>query len=328
MPCSSLTGLNSQTPSAVRPSSSPVHSRPSFHRVPLCKVRRAAKVVRLLSGRVHPSLGGSVLSVSPLPVSPFTDSEWTKEETDYLFRIVHEYDLRWYVIHDRYDYPDGPVRAIEVPCPHAPSIHALTSQSGPQGPLLQRLSQAHQEQTMGRGRAGQVPASQQLPVRQRYILTCQSPQRISRKPNPEREMMRKNYIASLEDRTPDEIAEEEALFVELKRLEQNERKFRKERDDLLRTLLGVDSGLPGIVVEEDGPSALSVEGTKKKKKGTALDFELPPTPSNIIQLGPPVTKRAPPPKSAVYGETEALTQRLQLIRLQTRNTALFASNPP
>lgn len=139
--------------------------------------------------------------------------------------------------------------------------------------------------------------------------------------------MRKNYIASLEDRTPDEIAEEEALFIELKRLEQNERKFRKERDDLLRTLLGVDSGLPDIVVEEDGPSALSIEGTKKKKKGTAFDMDIPSTPSNIIQLGPPVTKRTLPPKSTVYGETDAISQCRQLNRPQTRNTASFASNP-
>ena len=64
----------------------------------------------------------------PLTVSyPFTDNEWTKEETDYLFSLVHEYDLRWYVIHDRYDYPHGPVRAIEVTCVDAPSIHPLTS---------------------------------------------------------------------------------------------------------------------------------------------------------------------------------------------------------
>lgn len=139
--------------------------------------------------------------------------------------------------------------------------------------------------------------------------------------------MRKNYIASLQDRTPEEIAEEEALFIELKRLEQNERKFRKERDDLLRTLLGVDSGLPDIVVEEDGPSALSIEGFKKKKKGTGLDINLPSTPSNIIQLGPPVTRKPPPAKSAVYGETDTLSQSLQLIQPQTRSTASSASSP-
>lgn len=33
------------------------------------------------------------------------DKDWTKEETDYLFSVVQEYDARWYIIHDRYTYP-------------------------------------------------------------------------------------------------------------------------------------------------------------------------------------------------------------------------------
>ncbi|KAG6378754.1 hypothetical protein JVT61DRAFT_13027 [Boletus reticuloceps] len=193
------------------------------------------------------------------------DSEWTKEETDYLFSIVQEYDLRWYVIHDRYNFPDGPIRAIED--------------------LKDRYYSVCRKLIRNRPCAGDESSRSQLLNSYQF--------------DKEREKMRKNYVASLEDRTPEEIAEEEALFVELKRLEQNERKFRKERDDLLRTLLGADSGLPDIVVEEDGPAALSIEGIRKKKKG-GPDFDLPPTPSNIIQLGPPVSKRPPPPKSAVY----------------------------
>ncbi|KAN0097425.1 hypothetical protein V8E55_001871 [Tylopilus felleus] len=193
------------------------------------------------------------------------DSEWTKEETDYLFNIVQEYDLRWYVIHDRYDYPSGPVRAIED--------------------LKDRYYSVCRKLIRNRPWAGDESGKSQLLNSYQF--------------DKEREKMRKNYIASLEDRTPEEIAEEEALFVELKRLEQNERKFRKERDDLLRTLLGVDSGLPDIVVEEDGPAALSIDLKKKNKKGTGLDIDFPPTPSNIIQLGPPITKK-PPAKSAVY----------------------------
>ncbi|KAF8450496.1 hypothetical protein L210DRAFT_956608 [Boletus edulis BED1] len=193
------------------------------------------------------------------------DSEWTKEETDYLFSIVQEYDLRWYVIHDRYNFPDGPIRAIED--------------------LKDRYYSVCRKLIRNRPWPGDESTRSQLLNSYQF--------------DKEREKMRKNYVASLEDRTPEEIAEEEALFVELKRLEQNERKFRKERDDLLRTLLGADSGLPDIVVEEDGPAALSIEGIRKKKKG-GLDIDLPPTPSNIIQLGPPVSKRPPPPKSAIY----------------------------
>ncbi|KAG8218672.1 hypothetical protein J3R82DRAFT_4338 [Butyriboletus roseoflavus] len=194
------------------------------------------------------------------------DNEWTKEETDYLFKIVQEYDLRWYVIHDRYDYPDGPVRAIED--------------------LKDRYYSVCRKLIRNRPWAGDESAKSQLLNSYQF--------------DKEREKMRKNYIASLEDRTSEEIAEEEALFIELKRLDQNERKFRKERDELLRTLLGVDSGLPDIAVEEDGPSALSIEGIKKKKKGAAIDIDLPPTPSNIIQLGLPITKKAPSAASALY----------------------------
>lgn len=43
-----------------------------------------------------------------------TDREWTKEETDYLFERVKEYDLRWHIIADRYDYPGGKTRTMEV----------------------------------------------------------------------------------------------------------------------------------------------------------------------------------------------------------------------
>jgi DNA methyltransferase 1-associated protein 1 len=119
----------------------------------------------------------------------------------------------------------------------------------------------------------------------------------------DREVTRKKYVLSLENRTPEQIAEEEALYIEIKRLEQNERRFKRDREELLRTLAGVDSGLPDIVaaVEEEGPMGLGID-TKKKKKGAGLfDMDSPLTPSNIISLGPPVTKRAPSAKSAAHG---------------------------
>lgn len=114
--------------------------------------------------------------------------------------------------------------------------------------------------------------------------------------------MRKNYIESLEQRSQEEIAEEEALFIELKRLEQNERKFKKDREELLRTLLGIDSGLPDIVVVEDGPPSLSAD-PKKKKKGITSDMDMPSTPTNIMSSGPPILKRPQSVKTAVYGES-------------------------
>jgi DNA methyltransferase 1-associated protein 1 len=58
-----------------------------------------------------------------------------------------------------------------------------------------------------------------------------------------REIKRKQYASELFHLTAAEIAEEEALYVEIKRLEQNERRYRADRDDLLRTVVGLDSDL-------------------------------------------------------------------------------------
>lgn len=121
--------------------------------------------------------------------------------------------------------------------------------------------------------------------------------------------MRKKYLASLESRTAPEIAEEEALFVELKRLEQNERRFKKERDDLLRTLLGIESGLQDIQAEEEGainPQANeSISTTKKTRKKAAAEPDTPTSASTnganaTISLGPAIPKKQSA-KSAASG---------------------------
>lgn len=48
-----------------------------------------------------------------MPYVANLEEGWTKEETDYLFSLVEEYDLRFVVISDRYDYT-GSTRTVEV----------------------------------------------------------------------------------------------------------------------------------------------------------------------------------------------------------------------
>jgi len=94
----------------------------------------------------------------------------------------------------------------------------------------------------------------------------------------ENERRRKAYIESLDARTPEQIAEENALFMQLKKLEQTERKFKAERDLLLLKLGGIESGLPHI--SEDDPSTLSGDPSRKRKKGGGhYEPETPSTPS-------------------------------------------------
>jgi DNA methyltransferase 1-associated protein 1 len=109
--------------------------------------------------------------------------------------------------------------------------------------------------------------------------------------------MRKKYLLSLESRTPKELAEEEALYIELKRIEQNEKRFKQDRDRLLRTLLGAECGLPDLPIDEDGP----LGDPKKRRKGAPSELDSPATPSSSLFSAIP--RRAQSAKSAAEGST-------------------------
>jgi len=97
--------------------------------------------------------------------------------------------------------------------------------------------------------------------------------------------------------------EEEALYIEIKKLEQNERRFKREREDLLRLLAGTDSGLPDIT--EDDIASLGQLPTidpKIKKKKSGIDSESPVTPSTL-SAGVPVIKRPQPAKNMAFGKS-------------------------
>jgi DNA methyltransferase 1-associated protein 1 len=131
--------------------------------------------------------------------------------------------------------------------------------------------------------------------------------------------MRKKYLLSLENRAPKELAEEEALYVELKRIEQNEKRFKQDRDRLLRTLLGAECGLPDLPIDEDGP----LGDPKKRKRGVPNELDSPATPSSSL-FASAIPKRAQSAKSAAEGTHRChhlprssptfffLTERLQM----------------
>lgn len=69
-----------------------------------------------------------------------------------------------------------------------------------------------------------------------------------------REVKRKQYASELYHLTAAEIAEEEALYIEVKRLQQVEKRYRSDRDDLMRTVMGLDSGL--VELDQDNTEAI------------------------------------------------------------------------
>ncbi|WFD36365.1 swr complex subunit [Malassezia cuniculi] len=167
------------------------------------------------------------------------DDDWTQKETDYLIDLCDEYDLRFIVIADRYEWP-GKTRTVE-------------DIKGRYYSICRRLVRSR-------------ISDEDLETRQCQLQAFAYDR--------EQEIERKRAVQKLFTRTPEQLAEEEALYVETRRLEQNETRFAKEREELLRLLGGWDS-LPscststvatvgaGIVVED---RASSPETDKKHKK--------------------------------------------------------------
>ena len=133
------------------------------------------------------------------------DADWTREETDYLIEMCDAYDLRFIVIADRYEWP-GKQRSMEdLKARYYTICRRL---------LRERIS------------------NEDIETRHNQLQTYAYDR--------QQETERKRAVQKLFSRTPEQLAEEEALYVEARRLEQNEAKFAKERADLLRLLGSFD----------------------------------------------------------------------------------------
>ncbi|EJU06594.1 hypothetical protein DACRYDRAFT_103540 [Dacryopinax primogenitus] len=175
------------------------------------------------------------IDISLLASTSKEDTPWTKEDTDYLFRLVREYDQRFIVIIDRWAPPSG----IDRPIEELKSRYYGVARS-----ILER----------------RLPEDD--PNKAQTLAGFNFDKQQERK--------RRDYVVALFNREPEAIEEEEALYIEVKRLEQNERRFTKDREDLLRMLAGVESGLGTLKVGD--------EDTKKKKKNGETSADSPATP--------------------------------------------------
>ncbi|KAL1735974.1 hypothetical protein EV714DRAFT_199715 [Schizophyllum commune] len=208
-------------------------------------------------------------------LTPTPDEQWNKEETDYLFSMLNEYDMRWYIVHDRYDYT-GPKKDEKQPHKKR-TLEDLKERYFSVCRKLIRNRNAHVDEA----------------TRSSMLSNFQF--------DKEREVTRRKYIESLDKRGQDALEEEEALYIEIKRLEQNERKFKKDRDELLRVLAGIDSGLPDVIEDAD-LSLIAVDTKRSKKKGTTLEPDTPTTPS--ASSSRPIVKPLPTDERNCITRTE------------------------
>ncbi|KNE98980.1 hypothetical protein PSTG_07824 [Puccinia striiformis f. sp. tritici PST-78] len=144
------------------------------------------------------------------------DDHWTKAETDYLFDLLNTYDLRFPVVHDRYEFGGSHERSLDdlkaryySICqnliPHRPNL--LNSSSSTTTTHL--IEDPHKKQLI-----------------QSYHFDKQ------------REIERKKHVKSLLNRSSTQLKEEEFIYIETRRLEQNLLKKLKNRDELMKVIGG------------------------------------------------------------------------------------------
>ncbi|KAI4197303.1 MAG: hypothetical protein LQ348_002178 [Seirophora lacunosa] len=147
--------------------------------------------------------------------------DWTKDETDYLMDLAYEFDLRWAVIADRYDYTPTPPEPV---------------QDGDAMAITPRTKHRTMEDL--KARYYQVAA---VAMTLTNPLTSMSESEFAihermTKFDPVLETKRKQFAEGLLSRSQDEVQEEEMLLAELKRIVKNEEKFMQERQELYARL--------------------------------------------------------------------------------------------
>lgn len=161
-------------------------------------------------------------------VPTYTDEEykeileregWSRHETDYLVGLVQEYDLRWPVIWDRYEYvpPDIPEAAPERAIIRRPEVRTMED-------LKSRYYTI-----------GAAMMALRKPLDQMNTAEFDLHQKMLNY-QPRQEKHRKDFLEGVFTRTREEAREEESLMVELKRILARSEKFMEERRELYARL--------------------------------------------------------------------------------------------
>ncbi|EJT77048.1 SWR1-complex protein 4 [Gaeumannomyces tritici R3-111a-1] len=148
--------------------------------------------------------------------------DWTKEETDYLLDLVRDFDLRWALIWDRYEYT--PTR------PRDPATNGDSAAVVPvSAPRSMEDLKARYYEVAAKMMAVQKPA--QYMSQPEFSLY-----ETMLKFDPHMETQRKKFAANALTRSKEEAREEESLLLEVKRILARQERFNEERRELYSRL--------------------------------------------------------------------------------------------
>lgn len=153
-------------------------------------------------------------------------SDWSREETDYLFEVVRDYSYRWAVIWDRYDYQPAAKSHLTQETINGDNSQALAAL--PFAPPKQRTVEdlkARFYDISAKLMKLRIP-EMQMDADQYSLYETLT------KFDPMMERNRKTLAAALMNRNMDEVKEEEFLLAELQRINMAANRLDAEREEL------------------------------------------------------------------------------------------------
>ena len=148
--------------------------------------------------------------------SHLKSEDWSKEETDYLVNLAQEYDLRWIVISDRYQYQPS-----DVPKENADSISLTVPSKERSMEDMKARFYSVAAKTMALKQPLQSMSTTEFELHEKMT-----------KFDAALETTRKKLAQTLFLRPLEDVKEEEILLAELKRIVTNQEKFSQERKEL------------------------------------------------------------------------------------------------
>ncbi|KAI5462492.1 hypothetical protein BGZ63DRAFT_354802 [Mariannaea sp. PMI_226] len=200
------------------------------------------------------------------------NSDWTKEETDYLLGLAKGFDLRWPLIWDRYEW--------------TPS--ATNGEADADGDESKAIVPAARSRSMEDLKARYYEVASKMMALQKPAQYMTQPEfalhELMAHFNPQQERLRKEFALNALTRSREEAREEESLLLEIKRILARSERFNDERRELYNRLdypradtdisaFKSSTGLGNLM-----SSLLNADKSKKRKSLMAAEGTSPSNP--------------------------------------------------
>lgn len=231
--------------------------------------------------------------------SSLVSDTWTKEETDYLLELVRDFDLRWELIWDRYEYEPKAAEATNGDDPSNTSTAVV---------------QARKPRTMEELKSRYYEVAAKMMAVTKPVQYMNADEFALHKMmigfDAGAETRRKKFAENQLSRSKEEAREEESLLVEVKRIMARQEKFNSERRELYNrldyphtestqdlTAFKTSNGLQTLL-----QNLMSVDKSKKRKSLMGTDGQNTPA-SAGPSAHPGSTPVADPRRESVAAST-------------------------